>query len=318
MRRFLGMALWLIACGVCIAPAVAFWQSRDSGYNVSVGGGGGFTPSCSQSSTFLAAATGVTLTADKTNYDTLICGLVSDGVWNFDVLYVWAAPDQTTALINLANPGTFNGTTHGSVSACAAAPSFCAYQGYTGDGSTFYIDSGFNPSTATTPNFVQNSATVGVYVLTSRATGNNMWEIGCTVGACAAGPLFAPYNAGTISAEINSANVFGGGGPTNAQGAWNLTRTTSSQQAIFLNSSENSLTNNADTSISPPNINIIFFGFNTGFGLTSDQLASGWIGKGVGTNGIGTGVDSCKVNNRINTYMANLSVPKNVYSNSAC
>jgi hypothetical protein len=40
MRRFLSPALWLIACCVCITPAVSFWQSRDSNYNVNVSGGG--------------------------------------------------------------------------------------------------------------------------------------------------------------------------------------------------------------------------------------------------------------------------------------
>src|ERR1700733_1014163 len=123
----------------------------------------GFTPSCSQSSTFLAAATGVTLAADKTNYDSLICGLVSDGEWNFDVLYIWAAPTQTNAsLVNLAKPGTFNGTTSGTIS-------FSAYVGYTGDNSSFSIDSGLNPTSATSTNcagspcFTQNSGSIGVY-----------------------------------------------------------------------------------------------------------------------------------------------------------
>lgn len=311
MRRFLGMALWLIACCICLAPAVAFWQSRDSNYNHSVVSGGGFTPSCAQSSTFLAAATGVTLTADKTNYDTLICGMVSDGVWNFDVFYIWAAPTQATALINLANPGTFNGTTNGTVN-------FTAYQGYTGDGSTFYIDTGFNPTTATLPNFVQNSATVGAYDLTNRSTGTSMWAVGCTVGACASGPLFAPYNGGNLNAFLNSTTAVGAGGPVSAQGAWNLTRTNATHAAVFLNSSETTVSFNTDTSTAATNANVIFFGFNTGFGLTTDQLAAGWIGKGVGSEIGGSGTDSCKINNRINTYMASLSAPKNVYSNSAC
>src|SRR5258706_278504 len=60
--------------------------------------GGGFSPSCTESSNFLARATGITLTADKTNYDTLICGVVTDGLCCaatggvLDGLYIWAAP----------------------------------------------------------------------------------------------------------------------------------------------------------------------------------------------------------------------------------
>jgi hypothetical protein len=37
-----------------------------------------------------------------------------------------------------------------------------------------------------------------------------------------------------------------------------------------------------------------------------------WITKGLAA------ADSGKINNRINTFMASLAVPKNVYSNSAC
>ena len=306
MKRLILLAALLL--GLCV-PSSAGFNGCPEGFCSPKTVGGGFTPSCSQSATFLAAASGVTLTADKTNYDTLICGLVSDGVWNFDTLYIWAAPTQATALINLANPGTFNGTTHGTVS-------FTAYQGFTGDGSTFYIDSGFNPSTATSPNFVQNSATVGMYILTSRATGTNMWGVGCTVGSCTSGPLFAAYNAGSLYMQLNSATAVGGGSPANAQGAWNGTRTDATSAAVYLNSNEIPLSQTGAASVTPPNVNVIFFGFNTGFGLVTDQMAAGWIGIGVGN--ATTGVNACKIANRINTYMATLASPKNVYSNSPC
>lgn len=282
--------------------------------------GGGFTPSCAQSSTFLAAATGVTLPADKMNYDTLICGLVSDGVWNFDVLYIWAAPTQATALINLANPGTFNGTTGVVVGSCGSPPCFTAYQGFTGDASTFYIDSGFNPTTATSPNFVQNSANVGAYILSARATGNLQWAVGCAASGCATspGPLFAPSNGGSTTGALNSATGTTGSS-SSAQGSWNVSRVSSSHESTFLNSAESEVSGASDTSAAVENGDILFFTLLTGFGFTSDQIAAGWIGKGVGGASPGTdGVNSCKINNRINTYMATLASPKNVYSNSAC
>lgn len=271
--------------------------------------GGGFTPSCAQSATFLTAATGVTAPADKLNYDTMICGVATDfgGTLPFDVWYIWAALTQTNAsLINIANPGTFNGTITGTVN-------FTPYQGYTGDGSTFFINSGFNPSTATTPNYVRNSANVGVYVLNARVTGTILWDIGCTAAGCdtAPGPFFSPYSAGSFSAQLNSPSGLSGA-PASSQGSWNLTRTTSSHQSIFLNSSEIEAGGNNDTSAAVENGNIIFFALVPGFGWTSDQMAAGWIGKGL------SNVDSCKVNNRINTYMLSLTVPKNIYSNSAC
>lgn len=266
---------------------------------------GAFVPSCAQSSTFLTAATGVTLTADKTNYDTMICGLVSDGVWNFDVLYIWAAPSASNAaLINLANPGTFNGTTHGTVS-------FAAYQGYTGDTSTFYIDPSFNPTTATTPNFVQNSATVGVYVLSNRSTGQNWWSVGSSDDGGVAFLPLAQTGPNVDGIRLNSASL-AANGAANAQGTFNYTRTASNLQSVFLNSNETAVASASDTSIAPHNASIFFFSDTAGFGNTGDQLAAGWIGAGL------SAVSSCKVNNRINTYMATLASPQNVYSNSAC
>ena len=291
-----------------IGLLLALWAwSASAGQMTLLGVGkpaaGGFTPSCSQSSAFLAAATTVTLTADKTRYDTLICGLVSDGVWNFDALYIWAAPDQTSALINLANPGTFNGTTHGTVS-------FSAYNGYTGDTSTFYIDTGFNPTTATTPNYTQNSASYGAYVLTSRITTHNWWAIGNASGS--SNEIFSPLSGGAGgNAQLNSTSSFNLNN-ANAQGAFNITRTTSSQELAYINSAESAAGFTSDTSSAPVNTNIIFFAFSTGFGWTGDQMAAGWVSKGLAAT------DSCKINNRINTYMQTLTSPINVYSNSAC
>src|SRR5215469_5596790 len=115
----------------------------------------GFTPTSSQSAAFLARATDVVSITDKTNYDTMITGLVTDGVWSkLDALYIFAAVDRTTALLNLVS-NTFNCTEHGTIN-------FSAYQGYTGDSSTFYLDSGFTPNAGGTL-FSLNSANLGAY-----------------------------------------------------------------------------------------------------------------------------------------------------------
>ena len=306
MRRLL--VLYTVIVALLFGAFSAFQQHQaQAGFPTLMGvgappvSGGGFTPSCTQSGTFLTAATGVTLTADKANYDMLICGLVSDGEWNFDVLYIWAAPGATNAaLINLANPGTFNGTAHPTLT-------FSAYHGYTGDASASYLDTGFNPTTATSPNYTQNSATFGAYVLSSRTTGQNWWAIGNV--AASSDELFAPFQSSTGTAQLNSTTGFNVNN-SNAHGAYNITRTSSSSQVSYINSAEIASGNTTDTSVAPINTNIIFFAFSPGFGNTGDQLAAGWIGKGL------SATDSCKINNRINAYMAAYSL--NVYSNSAC
>jgi hypothetical protein len=85
-----------LACG----PAFAQGGMGPGPGTVHSTGGGGFTPSCSQSSAFLARTSGLD-TTHKTAYDTLICGLVTDALWSsLDALYIFATADATTAGLN--------------------------------------------------------------------------------------------------------------------------------------------------------------------------------------------------------------------------
>jgi hypothetical protein len=102
--------------------------------------------------------------ARKVVIDTLVKTLVSAGVWNaLDAFYVFAAHSRAPALINWKNPGTFN------AAEINGLITFTTDRGFTPNGATSYVDSGFNPSTAPSPNFVQDSAHIGAWVLTSRA-----------------------------------------------------------------------------------------------------------------------------------------------------
>jgi hypothetical protein len=103
---------------------------------------------------------------NATNIANLIDGLVADGVWaKLDALYVLAQQNGIDALLNLV--GT-NYTLSGSTSFGAAPrtpPAFTPYVGFSGfaSGITF-LDTAFNPTTATSPKYVQNSASLGVWV----------------------------------------------------------------------------------------------------------------------------------------------------------
>lgn len=114
---------------------------------------------CPTAATFLARTTGLDATHTDA-YTDLICGLVDDGIWNkFDVLYVFATQDSTTALLNLVS-ASFNGTANGS-------PTFTADSGFLGveSSSAVYINTGFNP-TSGSPNYTQNSAHISEWNLT--------------------------------------------------------------------------------------------------------------------------------------------------------
>ena len=265
--------------------------------------GGGFTPSCTQSTTFLTAATGVTLTADKTNYDTLICGLVTDGVFSsLDVLYIWAAPTITNAaLINLASPGTFNGTAHGTL-----AGTFTAYHGYTGNGSDFYIDTGFAANTAPSPHYVQDSATVGIYVL-SNITGASAASFAAVDTDSATGARILPNFFNQTIYYIND-TVGSSPASTTTQGQWVATRTASTTTTLYRNGNTTPFDSYATTSAGIPLTGFYLFASSaagTPNNFSSIQMSAAFIGSGL------SAANQNKVTARINTYMTAYGI--NVY-----
>ena len=99
-----------------------------------------FTASCTQSSNFIARTSGFSV-AQKYQYDAAICALVTSGTFaKLAALYVFDAPSQTAALLNIIK-NSYNATLTGTVY-------FGAGAGFTSDGSTGYIVTNFVPSTA--------------------------------------------------------------------------------------------------------------------------------------------------------------------------
>lgn len=119
---------------------------------------------CAAASAFLARSSGLDA-LHQVAYINLICGLVADGVWIFlDAVYVLATTNTTTALLNLVStsfPLTVNG-----------APTFTADSGYVG-GAGKWLDTGFNPSSATNPNYTRMSACAFLWTLDTLASGND-------------------------------------------------------------------------------------------------------------------------------------------------
>ncbi len=91
----------------------------------------------------------------KGQIDTLIRALKTAGVWTkMDVFRVHAAHDAQAARLNWAS------TSYDA--AAVNSPTFTTDRGYTGDGATSYLDSGFNPATAGGL-FAQDKAHMGVW-----------------------------------------------------------------------------------------------------------------------------------------------------------
>jgi len=101
--------------------------------------------------------------------NTMVVGLVSDGVWvKLDVVWVYASHTNGAgeALINWKLPGTYDATAYN-------APTFTAYEGFLGNGTTQYIDCNWVPSVSAV-NLSLNSASLIIYIRTN--VGNDTYH----------------------------------------------------------------------------------------------------------------------------------------------
>jgi hypothetical protein len=207
-----------------------------------------YAPELPEATAFYARITTPSRTR-KLAYNALIYSLKNSGVWDrLDALYMFAAADQATALTNLKS------SSYGATA--ISSPTFTADTGFTGNGTTNYLDSGFNPSTAVAPNFTQNSASMFAWSGTSASTNN--YDMGSLTGQT----LYIQargLGGDTGHAKINAtgtdalfeATIFA------ASGAYFLvgSRTGATAQAVY---KDDGTTNGSDTSasVAVPNENI--------------------------------------------------------------
>src|SRR5262245_5157438 len=125
----------------------------------------------------------------------VIVTLREQGIWvKLDCLYLFAAYDSASALINWKNPGTFD------ASYLATPPTFSANQGFTSTGgvNNTSINTNFNPVSAS-GKFARNSAHVGVWTL-SPSGGSGNPTIGLMGPSDTYQTLLYPRNAGDPTA----------------------------------------------------------------------------------------------------------------------
>lgn len=99
----------------------------------------------------------------KRAIDLYLDALWRSGSWSLmDALYVMAAQDEAAATLNWIS------TSYGLTA--TGSPTFAAYRGYTPDGSTTFLDTGFNPTTAG-GKFTLNSSHLAGWHLTNNING---------------------------------------------------------------------------------------------------------------------------------------------------
>lgn len=197
---------------------------RVEAFNATGGGNGGGTYDAATDawvSNVVAYPGGGGVVSDprKRVMDDLIVGLKADGIWTkLDRLWLFAGENQASALVDL---------THGSIATLINAPTLTVDRGYTGDGSSKYIDTNFNPTIG--PNkHLQDDAHWGHWNNTNDIS-NQLYS---GVNNSATG---FQANAGQLYLRIND-----GAGPisaTNPTGLWVDSRQNSSGSSVYRNGS---------------------------------------------------------------------------------
>lgn len=143
-------------------------------------------------------------TTRKGHIDTLIVALIAAGIWTkLDVLYVTAAADAQAGQRNW-KADAFNLTEVNS-------PTFTADRGYAGNGTTSYVDTGWD-ITANGVNYTQNSASYGVWCNDNVADNDALFGM-ATSGNARLSPRTAADNFGyrinqvTITQAANTSSI---------------------------------------------------------------------------------------------------------------
>lgn len=242
----------------------------------STGGG------CAEATTFLARLSSHTW---DTAYTTMICGLVTDGVWaKLDLLYIFATQNSTDALLNLPSVKT--------TVLSATAPTFTANTGFAGNGTSATINvTGYDYSTG--PQFTQNSASIFGWSTLSSA--DNGFLVGNSASFNSTLTL-TPFSFGSST----SASVNGGTGITsstlaNGLGLFTASRTSSVQLDVYQNAT-NTGSSGANASSAITSANAWFLGTG-GLGFYGGGIAAGGAGAGL------TGTDVTNLYNRVHTML---------------
>ncbi len=104
-------------------------------------------------------------------YDGLISALIAGGVWDkLNGLWVMWAHDEQAARVNLKQPSM--------AATNINAMAFTPFRGFTGDGASSYLDTGFNPDADGAGIYTQNSAHLSSWVVEDPAPATGSGAVG--------------------------------------------------------------------------------------------------------------------------------------------
>jgi hypothetical protein len=226
---------------------------------------------------------------NATAVTTLICGMVNDGTYaKLDGLYVFATNSEANAQLNWAQ-NAFNLTKNGTIT-------FAANNGYTGDGVTGYLATGFNSSTAGGQTAL-NAASMAMCMNTAEAAASGVYQMGAYDGTN--NTLLQAHSTSLFGAFVNSLNTqFANYNITNNAAALTIVRTTSTNVRGYKNIAI--LGNATKNSSALPNAeNFILAGNFSGSagGFSNKQFAWAYFG------GLLSDAQEAALYNRLHTYL---------------
>jgi len=227
---------------------------------------------------------------------TLVTGLKTDGTWpSIDRLWTYAAESSTQALIDLVARAS---------ATAVNSPTFTAARGFAGNGTSAYINSGYNASTAGGA-YTLNAASFGCWIVIAEgSSGLPKYFLG---NANTSGHRSFLRKGGTTAYEygINysgSATTFAQSSDT---GLWMVQRTASSAMFLWQNGVKVQ-TGGTSSSEGPDNANLFSLATNDGAGTavspTTAQLALCFAGGSLAGK-------EAAFYGRIRTYMTAMGVP---------
>lgn len=213
---------------LCLGPAEIKKVYLGSSLIHDTTGGGGVDYDADAEAVFAAFTTPPSDTR-KGHINDLVVALKTAGIWTkIDVLYLYAAADAQAALVNWKNPGTYDGT-------ATNAPSFTTDRGFTGNkGGGAHIDSNFNAATASTPQYVRNSAFIASRSLTNTISSPDaLWGVSSDFGF-----LMGLFEGSNFRVRFNATGTQIDTAPSGGAGLWAASRGGASDTRVYKNGSQ--------------------------------------------------------------------------------
>lgn len=211
----------------------------------------------------------------------MVYSLDSAGFWDrMDYLNIYATKDATDALIDWINP-TVNAT-------AVNSPSFAMYGGYTSDGTTSYINTGYAPITDSV-NFSRVSGTAGVYMRTWTA-GNIGGLIGVNQGD---DDIYLTVNSNTIYVRLVAGATTSTTGIVT--GTYFGTRTASNAIELYINGA--SAVSNTTTNTALPTTEVYVMRIDGNDAYMDEEFSIAFIMNGI------TDSEATTLNNIFERYM---------------